>query len=128
MANNFVSISNIFCIRFGYTCCRLKPSILLYYFTFYSRQKVLSPPYFITHPALHPTPLFQILSPPLPSTNLHLHCFFRCLHSLAEWVIMLHLMCYCTSLYYESTSFEPLYLTARRTLKTVFHTTRRQVN
>ena len=48
-------------------------------------------PYFMKTPLYSLSPLFQILTDPLPS-----HCCFCYLAFLAEWMIVPHLMCYFT--------------------------------
>ena len=62
-------------------------------------------PYFMKIPLYCLPLLFQILSTPLPpyfpvTYNPHPNCSFCCPVSLAEWMIMPHLMCYFTKWIY----------------------------
>ena len=64
----------------------------------HSWQRGPNPPILWRPPYIaYPPPLFFKFSPPSSfpvASNPHAHCSFWCLASLAEWVIMPHLMCY----------------------------------
>ena len=85
---------------------------------------VLSPLFYKDSPLYClPPPVFKFC--PTPShfpviSNPHSHWFFCCPVSLAEWVIMPHLMCYFTCWWYGSTHVEHWYVSTRRTLMCVY--------
>ena len=84
-------------------------------------------PYFMKTYITYPLPSFSnfVCPPPHPtslSPNTYLHCSFHCPVSLAEWVIMTHLIC--TILLndnYGSTYVEHWYLTTRKILMCVLY-------
>ena len=62
---------------------------------------------------LAPPPLFQILS---NYPNLDSHCSFCCLASLAEWVIVSHLICFFYLMILWIYTYQAQYLNTWRTL------------
>ena len=91
------------------------------FFTYLVGSRGLLTPLFYEDPLspMLPTTPFSNFGLPLPppnlpvTSNLHSHCHFCCLVSLAEWVITPHDK-------YGSTHIEPWYLSTRRTLMYVF--------
>ena len=87
-------ITNLKTQKLGNTCHHTKSKV-------HSWQRGPKPPYSIKTPLYYlPTPFFKFFSPPSPpphppslfpvNSKPYPHCFFCCLASLAEWVIMPH--------------------------------------